>query len=455
MIKHRKRATESFVVALNTAGSMPVTGTLVDSATGNVNLTTGQLGIIATSTFGTVAPNAFMDATPTIAENQSIAIVQGTSASASINTASASYPLSVRPYERTASISGRSPVLVTKQPFTLARHNVWTIGNTSAATSGTINVLDETEYRLYLAFSSRRLDEKMATQFQAASLNISITTPDFSALSSTIPLPIDWIVTNFAYEINRNSSVFLQTNRFQGTDPVLAFIVGIANSGPSGAAAGTAISGLTAGSTLGVFVQGTVTRSITLTAEMVDSLQAAATASGFTHVFTIDKSNAGTNVGGTATGIFVVGADAKTAFVDYIPQLKTRVRVGLNAGFDYKAVRVQESAFSGEGQGYGRALDLLYQETQGQRKYMQRHVSDPVINYPSPVDTNQQYTVYNIMHGSSEQIDTSNMVYSPYRELILIPRYSTGTTTNPLIALVDTALNSYLASGSNPAIQVI
>jgi len=98
---------------------------------------------------------------------------------------------------------------------------------------------------------------------------------------------------NFGYEVNRNSSAFLSNNRYRGTSPVVAFAVGVANSGPAGAAAGTAISSLTAGTVFAVFTYKGIARSITLTQEMINSLTEAATDSAFTHVFTIDLANAG------------------------------------------------------------------------------------------------------------------------------------------------------------------
>lgn len=451
-----KRATESFVVAKQGQSTIPVTGTVSNSATGNVNLADGQFGIVAMSSFGSVAPLTFMDATPTIAENPVIAIYQGTSASANVVGSTAAYPLWVRPFEKTQNIDGtNSRVFVTKQAFRLASPNIWTLGTISSVTAGQINVLDETEYRLYLEFSSRRLDEAANGTRQSNGLRLSITTPNFTDLSSTYPVPRDWIVTKFGYEINRNSSAFLLSNRWRGTDPIVAFAVGVALSGPGGAAAGTAISSLAVGDSFAVFKYNGVNRSIVITAEILAALSAAATASSFTTLFTIDLSEAGTTTGGTATGLFLMSLDANLAFVDRIPQIKTRIRPGLNAGFDYTTVRLVEDVKVDEGQGYSRQLELLYQETQGQRKYAQRHVEDPVVAFASPIVTDVQYLIYNISHGRSEQISTGDISYSPYREIVLIPRYSTGTTTNPLIATFDTALNSWLTSGDNPSILTL
>lgn len=448
--KSQKRGVENFLVAKTSSTTIPVTGTLVDSSTGNVNLADGQLGIVSASSFGSVALNSFTDATPTITEAPVIALYQGTSSSANVVGSTAQYPLWVRSFEKSHDIDGRNNnVLVTKQAFRSAAHNVWVLGETSDSATGGINILDETEYRLNIGFRSRRYDELMATSVQSANLPISATTPDFTTLASTYTAPVDWIATKMGFEINRNSTAFMAYNRYRGSSPVIAIAVGIALSGPSGAAAGTAISSLTAGSTLPIFTYRGIVRSILLTDELLASIVAAGTASGFTHVFTIDMANAGTATGGTATGLFIVALDHNTTQIDRIPQVKVRLQVGLPAGFDTDLVSNIEAVKADEGQGYGRVLDLWYQTTQGQRKYTQRHTEDPVINFPSPVDTTQKYVTYVIQHGNISNPDIHSLVYAPKRDIVLIPRYSTGTTPHPSIALLDTALNSWLASSGN------
>jgi len=445
----QKRGVETFVVAKAGQSAMPVTGTLVDSANGNVNLADGQLGIVSLSPYGTVAMNSFTDATPTLTEAPVIAIYQGTENSANVVGSSATYPLWVRPFEKTQDIDGRNTqIIVTKQDFVVGSHNVWLLGNAEAATSGKINVANNTEYRLNIGFRSRRYDELMATQVQSANLTISKTTPDFTSYGSDA-LKRDWIVTNFGYEVNRNSTAFLSFNRYRGTSPVIALAVGTDSS------AGVLISGLNAGSTLAVFTYKGIVRNIVLTEEMASSIKAAALAADpdLTYVYTIDLANAGSTTGGTATALLFVALDHKPVYEDWIPQVKVRLQVGLPSGFDINTVQVKELRSANEGQGYARQLNLWYQNTAGQRKYTQKHTTDPVINFPSPVVTGQQYVTYIINHGEVSNPDINSLVYSPKREVVLIPRYSTGTTTNPLIALFDTAVNSWLASTGNTAIK--
>jgi len=103
--------------------------------------------------------------------------------------------------------------------------------------------------------------------------------------------------------------------------------------------------------------------------------------------------------------------------------------------------------YADEGQGDGRSLNLLYAATQGQRKYNLRHTEDPVVNFSTtPFSTSITYCVYNIQHSHARSVDTFNTVVQPRREIIAVPTYSSGTTANNVITLLDTAFNAYLAS---------
>ena len=232
---------------------------------------------------------------------------------------------------------------------------------------------------------------------------------------------------------------------------MVAFAVG------TSATNGTSIAGLTAaGQNLTVFTYNGADRSIYLTPEMVASLKTAVAGTtnpyNFTYIYKVVVSDAGVAATNDTLGVLIMALDRTTSYVDRIPEVKVRIRPGLNAGFNYNTVSLVERSLADEGQGYSRQLDILYKNTAGQRKYAQRHVVDPIIEYPSPIVAGGSYVVYNINHGRSEQVSsTGGAVYSPYREIICIPRYSAGTTAHPVIDALQTALNSYLASTSNPA----
>lgn len=455
MINTRKRATETFIVARQGQSTMPTSGNINSSTFPNVNLAYGQLATVSDSIYGTVALNTITDATPTIAEAPVLAIYQGGEYAASMATATASSPLWVRPYERTNPINGKGTVRVTKQAYREPTHSVYVVGNTVGST-GEINVLDETTYSLSVALRGRRIQESHSIQ-EASVLHASVTSPNFTDLGYTDAQAVDWITTYMAWNINRNSQLLNLNTRFPANWPVLALLVntvGATGTAIGGNAGGAPSTALAAGDVLPVLNTDTGLRNITLTEALASSIKnAAVAASGDAignvtwTIETIDLAEAGEVTLSRGEILMIIGLDERTAYVDYIPEVKTRVQVGLTAGFDFDTVQNLEAEFADEGQGQYRPLDLLYKATHGQRKYSLRHTEDPVINFPSPiVDGIGGYVVYNILHQNADHIDTFNTVVSPYREIICIPRYSTGTTTNPLIATFDGVLNNWLAS---------
>lgn len=433
---NNKRAVENWLVAKSTT-TMPTTGTLNNTSTGVVNLADGQLGIVSDSIYGTKAMNAFVDSTPTFAETPVIAIYQGTADSAN-PAATSTYPLSTRPYERSGSIDGRNSVItMTKEPYRAGTSCIWAVGGPGSDPNA-INVLDETEYALRIAYRGYRIEEFFSSE-EAASTRASITTPDFTSLGTAEPG--DWIVNYLGWNINRNSQALNIPTRFAATDPIVALAVTETTSGA------TAISSLAPGDFLPVVNTQFGIRGITLTTAQHDALDAAATASGFTHFITIDLANAGTTTGGVGEGLFLIALDSPTAYLDYIPQVETRLQVGLTAGFDTNVVLNAEQVAADPGAGIARKLDLLYKETQGQRKYNLRHEEIPVVEYPSPIDLSATYTVYNILHSKKSSTDIINQTVQPFREIVCIP--STNTT---LITNFEAFFNTWLPLTGNNAI---
>lgn len=446
MNSSNKRPVENFIIGKQGVTTMLATGTL-NNTNGNVNLADGQIGIVSDSIWGTVALNSMCDATPTVAEAPVIAIYQGTSNSASMNTATATYPLWVRPYERTAPIDGRgNAVTVTKQVARTPSHSIWMVGD-ATGNAGEINVLDETEYTITTSFRGYRIEEFFSAQ-QAASLIVSKTTPNFTDLGKTEAEGRSWLIHNLAYDINSNSTALNVNPRRPHKSPVLALAIDTAGG------TGTAIGGvdpITTGDSIAVVNTAAGLRSITLTEAMATAIKTAALAlaggviADLTWtIVTVDLADAYTD---TADILMLIALDEVQAYVDYIPQVKVRLEVGLTRGFDYTTVLNDEYTFANPGQGDGRSLNLLYAATQGQRKYNLRHTEDPVVNFSTtPFDTAITYCVYNISHSNGRQVDSFNTIYSPFREIVAIPTFSSGTTANDVIGLLDTALNAWLAS---------
>lgn len=438
------RANENHIVAKQSATTMPTSGSIVGN---DMGLDDGQLGVVSDSIWGSVALNTFTDATPTVAEAPVIAIYQGNGNSANIAAGTATYPLWVRPYERTAGIDGRGKVYVTKQVFREPSHSTWVVGG-AEGDADEINVLDLTDYQLTVAFRGRRVEEMYGRE-QAAATEANVTTPDFTTLGKTEAEGRSWLVHNLGWVINRSSKAFSLNTRFPGNNPLVAFAI---NS--DGTGTGTEIGGVSPiaeGDVIDVVEPATGdTKTLTLTLAMANSIKNAAIevfgdviANVTWKIIPIDLT---AEYDGSTDRLLIMGLDDTLAFVDYIPQVKNRLEVGLTYGFDYTTVLNTEPVKADEGQGSGRVLDLLYKATEGQRKYNWRHTMDPVTDFASPYDTSMKYTVYNINHGQVTNPDMLGSVYTPLREIIAIPVYSSGTTPNAYITTFEGYLNSWLGS---------
>lgn len=443
-----KRATETFIVA-DASAALKASGTLNNSSTLNVNLTANQLGFANSSLETTTYDlNEFVATSVTVSEAPILTLYQGTASSANILGATPNGPLAVEPYIATNPINGNGTVKVTKQAFADPTHSTWVVGSAAGSTDD-INVLSNTIYSIAIGFRGRRIQETHSLE-EAATLHASITTPDFSAtgLNLNNAQAIDWITTNLAYNINRNSRILNVNSRFPANWPILALLID--TTGATGTPIG-GVSPIAAGDTIAVVNTSTGVRNVVLTQAMADSIKNAAVA-GFGDVIanvtwsivTIDLSEAGEVVSSIGEAIMLVALDEPIAYKDRIPQVKTSIKVGLTAGFDVNTVYNQELETSYEGEGHARPLQLLYENTHGQRKYNLRHTEDPIIEYANPIADGGEYVVYNILHGNQEQVDTFNTVYSPYREIVCVPAANTT-----LITSIDTLLDTWLASSKN------
>lgn len=435
-----KRPVESFIVA-GADTAMPTSGTLMNSSTGAVNLAEGRLGLISASPYGTLAMNTFVDATPTVTEAPVIAFVQGTADSA--NPAAAStYPLWTRAYEMSSPIDGRGNVTVTKQVFRSPEHSVWNIG-APVGDADAVNVLDNTEYEVAIGLRGYRVEDSYSCQ-EASYIRAKVTTPDFTDLGYTDAQATDWILTKLAWEINRNSQAFSVNSRFPNKGPILALLID--TTGATGGVEIGGVSPIAAGDVISVVTTSSGLKNVTLTEAMATSIKDAAVAA-FGDVIanvtwtilTVDLADAGSASSGLGDVLMLVGLDEPTAFVDWIPQTKVRLEVTIPSGFDYTTVRYSHDNFPDEGQGTSRQLDLLYKATQGQRKYNLRHTQWPVVEFPSPIVSGEEYDVYAIRHAKHTQVDTFNLVDSQFVDYICIPT-SYGTLA------IDTIFNNWLAT---------
>lgn len=443
----QRRPVETFLVGSADSALTNVAnpGEHINLNTGAANIANGQLGLMCTSPIGTVGINVLTDATPTIAEAPVVKLVQGNANSANPSAAVATYPLAVRAFESSQDIDSAYTLTVTKQLAVTPTHSTWVIGGDPGGTD-VVTALDNTTYELTVVFKGRVMDEFYSPN-AAHYFTPEFTTPNYTALGTA--QPVDHLIQNLCYNINRNSyALGVPSSIYRGGLPIVAIAID-----ETSGAGGVDADAITAGTVLDIVTTNLGTRSITLTQAMVDSIQDALSAAGWaadTALLTIDLSTAGTATGGIADGFILMALDRPLAYVDYIPQVKTRLDVGLSSGFDSTLVYHNEEVFANEGQGQGRVLDLFYKATHGQRKYSLRHTLDPVINYPSPVDVDEEYVQYTIHHINSVQIDSFNIINSPMKEIVLIP-----SANSTAIASFDTIFGAWVTSANGVGIVTI
>ncbi len=428
---NNKAALETFLVAANqamynTAGS---TNNISNASTGAVRLGNGQLGIFSDSSFGSVAPNVALDATPTVTEATAIYLAQGTADSAAPSQSTYAYPLTSRPYERTATITRWDDIRATKQLYEAPTSSVWVIGN---ASTGAITAANNTTYGLTIAYTGRIMTEDVSHTARRFFVP-SFTTPNYTTLGTVNAK--DHLVQNMVYQINRQSQVVSSLNK--GPEPVYAIALNLSGTG------GTALGALAAGY-VPLVTTSAGTRGITLTAAQVTNLQAALP-SGCS-IITIDLTTAGSAA--TTDAFAIVALDRKLAYDDRVPQVKIGLKVGLRYGFASSTYCTQTS-FAFEGSGVGRILDLEYKRTHGQRKYNLNSDVNPQTQYPSPVSTSGTYVVYRIETVSSRVVDTANTIKSPQMSVILIPSASSTT-----ISEFDTQMGGWLTSAGSSIVTI-
>jgi len=454
--QNNKRANETFLVAGVSTTTVPNLGTaLVNSSTGAVNLSDGQIGFFAAYPMdgGSILNlNTALNHTTTystVANAPWIQIFQGTEDSANPGASTKKYPLFPRPYEASNVIKGTNNLSVTKQAPVSPTTSTWVMGS-AQGNHNSITALDNTEYGIAIAYRGRMMDELYSPE---ASNHIThyYTTPNYTALSTA--QPTDHLLQNLAWQINRNSkAVAVNRTKYRGSEPVVALLVD--SNTPS---AGVAIGGgspIAAGDTIPVVTTNFGTRSIILTADQAESIKnamIAATgqviASVDANILNINLATAGTATGGVADTLILLALDRDQAFEDRIPQVKVRLDVATAAGFDVDTTYLTEEEEASEGQGQGRWLDLWYKATHGQRKYSLDHTMDPVIEFDSPIDVTDAYYQYTILHEDVNQVDTHNVVVSPLKEILLVPDANTT-----LVTAIDNVFGAWVTSANGVGI---
>jgi hypothetical protein len=402
---NNKRPVETILVRKFADANLWATEDGTSLVTANTaTLTEGQLALA--SAVGSTA-NKIVDFTGESLIPSGSFFVQGTSASSNPGTAyrTATYPLYEPAFLASQVLHPGLTVTATKRNYLAPTNSVWVVGDTGAVATGGINVADETEYALTIAYRGRIVDQLYSSQ-ATAFYTPSFVTPDYTTLGTTNPL--DHLIQHLLWDVNRSSMAIGFNN--EGNEPIVGLALDLSG------VAGQAVAGLSAGflplvnTSLGV-------RGITLDANMVATLQAALPVGS--SIMTIDLSTAGTAANG-ADAIAIVALDRRVAFVDDLPSVKIDFDLGLRYGFNVDTVHTEQTSFPNEGQNTVRYLEREYQATVGQRRYSQDHEEFPIIKFPSPLE-DIAYNRIDIVGVAHNQVDTFNVVQAPQRTVLLFP----------------------------------
>ncbi len=455
--QNNKRPVEIFLVGkadealYNTAGS----GNNITDLTGAVEvagttvLADGQVGVFDDSGYGSNGINTALASGNTIAHSPSIYIAAGLEKDPVTNLGiNYGYPLYPRPFERSRKINGKNRILITRQNYVQPQYSTAIVGSPTAAAAQQIVPLDNTEYTIAVAQRSR-FNSMLYSSNTSLSEDYSYVTPNYTDLGTVDPL--DHLVQNLVYQIDRNSSILgIKNSAFhKGNSNVIAFAIASTDAGSSydvnSGSAGDVVTVVD-----GVAVGGT----ITMTAELLDSINAAINGDTYwtvpTNVYIVPVNLATAGTAANAEAILILGTDRNLVFKDKIIPVKNRIKVGLKRGFDYTTVWNNETTNALEGQGIPRALEIQYESTHGQRLTENIHTEDPVIKFPSPFVSTAKYVTFNILHEDTGMISTGNSRVSPHRTILCIP--NTETT---FLSAFTTLMNTWLASTGNPAIESI
>jgi hypothetical protein len=387
----------------------------------DVMLETGQLGIFD------VESKLAIDLTDTVATAPSIFLAIKRDESGDNG------PLPERPYEISRPITPKNGIVFTGTAYADPLNNTHVIN--------TIVAEDETRYSMTIAYDGRRTD--ILNGRNAPASFVEYTTPDYTTLGLGAADSLDDMLQGLIYNGLLDSVAYKKT----GNQAVPIAI----DSPGGGTGIGTLISALTIGQTLqlGTNSAGEVL-SIVVTESIHASLQATlstATPAGplpalTAEIIVVDKSIAGTGVSNVDTIVYVA-TDQVKAYFDKIGETKTRIKIGLSAGFAATVVK-NEVVQPYEGEGLGRNWRLYYEATDGLRRYDSSEMTGldgGAIYYNNPVSATGKYVVYTIMHSGVSDASDGTLAESPLVNIILVPENDAQTKTD-----LEAILNAYFAT---------
>ncbi len=432
VIKGNKRAVEKVLVVKGNE-TLPTDGTSLNGTGGVVNLNDGQIGLVdvtpGSGTFNTFFNNA---SSFTFEQIPVARVVQGTDMSATPS--QARVPFTRRPVEASLDIIGKQVTSYTGKAYASPKRSASVL-----AISATPQEL--AKYSIYLGFRGRRVTEFDSGIQAVVKKKIEVNTPEFSTLGLTSDQ--DYLTQSLAYAIDQNSAAFTQQfGNVGGNWRVMAFAVDL-----SGGGSGTAISAITAGTSVPVVVTPAGTQSITFDAELVATLADVVTNTALTNFSTIELIDPSTYGTGTSDYLLIIAMNETTAYIDRDPTLKIRIDAGAGDRFEDEAVNFVVGCNPFEGQGTYRQWKIYFDNTNGQRGYSQNRDLYPVLVYPTSLVENETYGALVIEHYSSTQVQFTGTSISPNKTIVLVPNSGSGKA-----AVLD-AFNDWLAPAF-PAVTI-
>lgn len=421
-----KRAVETFIVNKSGTNALinadAATENLIEAGAINADILPGKIGITVNEPGES---GYYISAALTNYTDRPIRFIQGTEDSQNLGQAwlNRTYPLTPQAFIESTEIMPYDRVRITSQVYNPSRNTVWVIGDTGAVASGGITALGNTEFALTIAYRGRIIDEYFSPE-TTANFVASYTTPDYTALGTAFPL--DHLVQNLAYVINRNSVI---SGAYpQSRENVVAIALDLTG------LSGTLVSALTVGF-LPLFNTTTGVRGITLDADLLATLQAALPTGS--SIVTIDTTTAG--AANSTQSLALLALDRRRVYEDAGVDTKIRIDVGLRYGFAQGVTHIERTSNAREAQGTFNQLNSWWKATHAQRMYSLSHEEIPVINYPTPFETGVNYNMLIVENTNSRQIDTHNVVMSPKKTIVCVPTGNTTGWTNITTVLAQWA----------------
>ena len=419
------------------------TGNLFHATNNGTNLANQQLGIVSVGKGFTRAFNAMVQAGDTPTQAPLIKIVQGTPNSANFNNVSG-FRYGHLPYVESATIDSSNPIHVTFRAAALGQFSAFAIGDVGSAVSA-IPETDEASYIVHVTFDGVR-QNKVNSQMDYDGIDITFKSPDYTALSSIYTDPRDHIVQNLAFRFNSNSKYFnFHQLNLTAKKPIIAFAIN------SAGGSGTALSTITATSSVPVLSTNGSTYSYASSAEFVSTIASWIAAgtnniTGSSTIETINLSTAGTSSGlGTDVLILMALDETLAAALDEETSVKVQLRVGIeNALTTFVAKNEISRGF--EGQGKGRDFMIQWKRWHRPHIYSLQRFEIEYYQLPIPdyIDDTASYNAIIIEHYEQDYIPYSGVKTVTHVTIILIPATSSGTGNATTVASLNAVLLPWL-----------